>query len=264
MTRDFESSSLRMPLDQADGLRRMFAGGQRMRFIALAANPHVAFSSVLLERVAAACAARGHRVLVVDAADTAPAAHELAQVDLAACIEPLTERVCYLAARGLPLRHVDSRGSMAGLLQALTDAAPDCDVVLVHANAADLGRLFAQRALRPLLLAADHPTSVTHAFAAMKLLVMRNGLMTFDLLLAAPPHSPRRERIAAQLATCADSFLAAVLHDWAAVDPACDPAEPLEPALERIVHAQLEREEEAALPARAWRAGAGWTDASHA
>lgn len=261
-TRDFESSSLRMPLDQADGLRRMFAG-QRVRFIALAANPHVAFAGVLLERVASACAERGHRVLVVDAAESAPAAHELAQVDLAACIEPLTERVAYLAARGLPLKHVDSRGSMAGLLQALTDAAPECDVVLVHASAADLGRLFAQRALRPLLLAADHPTSVTHAYAAMKLLVMRNGLMSFDLLLAAPPHSPRRERIAAQLAACADSFLAAVLHDWAAVDPACDPADPVTPELDRLVQALLERESEPAA-AHPWRAGPGWPQAQHA
>ena len=38
------------PTDQADGLRRLFAGTQPQR-LALVANPHVAFSSVVLERL---------------------------------------------------------------------------------------------------------------------------------------------------------------------------------------------------------------------
>jgi flagellar biosynthesis protein FlhG len=250
----FERYSTRpLPLDQADGLRRLFAGA-RMRFIAVASNPHVAFSSVLLERLCTVCAERGHSVLMVDAADSAPAPHELAMLDLASCIDTLSERVSYLAARGLPLRHVDSRGTTASFLQAIADAAPRADVVIVHASAADLSRLFVQRALRPLLLAADHPTSVTQAYAAMKLLAARNGLLSYDLLLAAAPGSPRKQRIAEQLASCADSFLGAVLHDWAAVDPAVGIAEPPAPALARVVHAQLDRHEEA--PAPTWNTAA--------
>jgi flagellar biosynthesis protein FlhG len=238
--------------DQADGLRRMFAGSG-VRFVAVAGNPHVAFAGVLLERLATAFADAGRRVLVVDAAENAPAPHELARVDLAACVEPLSDRVAYLAARGLPLRHVDARGTTAGFLAACADAAPGAEVVLVHAGAADLSRLFARRAPRPLLLAADDPTSVTHAYAAMKLLVQRNALMAFDLLLAAAEHSPRRERIAAQLAGCADGFLNAVLHDWAAVDPVCDPADAPPRSLARIARALLEASDEIPTPA-AWPA----------
>ena len=97
----------------------------------------------------------------------------------------------YLAARGLPLRHVDTRGSSAHFLDRLQAAAPQARVVLVHAGAPDLARLFGRRALRPLLLAADQPDSLTHAYAAMKLLVMRCALMSYDLLLAAPPEHRR-------------------------------------------------------------------------
>jgi hypothetical protein len=217
MNNDFFASDS-MPLrDQADGLRRLFSGA-RTRFIAVAANPDVAFAGLALERLATVCATPERKVLVVDAARGTP--HELAGVDLAACIEPLGDNLSYLAARGLPVRWVSSRGSCESFLDALTDAAPEAAVVIVHADAHELGRLFARRALRPLLLAADHPASVTSAYANMKLLAQRHGLMAFDLLLVAAVNSPRTPRIAEQLALTADRFAGAVLHDWAAVDPA--------------------------------------------
>jgi hypothetical protein len=93
-------------------------------------------------------------------------------------------------------------------------------VVIVHAEAHELGRLFARRTPRPLLLAADHPVSVTSAYANIKLLAQRHGLMAFDLLLVAAANSPRTPRIAEQLALTAERFAGAVLHDWAAIDPA--------------------------------------------
>jgi flagellar biosynthesis protein FlhG len=95
------------PADQADGLRRLFAGSST-RFIAVAANPNVAFAGLALERLAAAasaCSEPQRKVLVVDTVGAAP--HEMAMVDLAACIEPLDDlrpNLSYLAARGLPLR----------------------------------------------------------------------------------------------------------------------------------------------------------------
>ncbi len=235
--RDFYSSRPQ-PLDQADGLRRMFAAS-RARFIAVASNPHVAFSGVLIERLTTAFSQLGLHSLVVDASENAPRPNELAVLDLSVCVEPLSADVSYLAARGLPLQHVDARGSSAGFLHAVAEAAPQADVVLMHAPAAELSRLFTHRAVRPVLLAADQPTSVTHAYAAMKLLAGRNGLMSYDLLLAADPHSPRRERIAAQIASCADHFIGAVLRDTATIDPACDMHDepPLE--LKRLVRAQL-------------------------
>jgi hypothetical protein len=243
--RDFYACTAPAPLDQADGLRRLFAAS-RQRVLPLVANPHVAFSGVVLDRVAAVLAARNQQVLVVDAAARSPAAHEMALLDLPACIERLSVRVSYLAARGLPLAHVDTRGSASGFIDAVLQAAPSADVVLLHADSTDLARLFMRRAARPVLIGADHPESIKHAYAACKLLAQRCGLMTFDLLLAAAAHSPRAGSIANSLAECADGFLGAVLHDWALIDPAADPVYPTDPsdeALRRLLAAQLSLEE---------------------
>ena len=224
--------------DQADGLRRLF-GAQRPRFVAVVSNPEMAFSGLVLERLASACSGAGRRTLVVDAAASAPEPHELVALDLAAGIEPLAPGLDYLAARGLPLRHVNSRGSCAGFLQAVIEAAPLADVVIVHAEASELGRLFTGRAVRPLLLAADHPATVTQAYAGLKLLAQRHSLMAFGLLLAATPHEPRVPRIAEQLALTADRFVGAALHDWACIDPT-DSGVPR--ALARLVHGLLHLE----------------------
>ena len=231
-----------MPLDQADGLRRLFAHN-RVCMVPVVSNPNVAFGGVMLERLCTAFAEHGKHTLVVDASERANEPFEMALLDLSACIEKLSTQVSYLAARGLPLRHVNSSGSTAAFLQATIQAAPSCDVLLVHASASDLCRLFARTtgapAVRPLLLADDRPASVTHAFAAMKLLTQRAGLVVHDLLLGAAKHSPRSERIAMQLATCADDFLGAVLRDWVQIDPACDAREAPTPELRRLVREQL-------------------------
>jgi len=242
--RDPQSSpaSRPMPLDQADGLRRLFAHS-RVCLLPVVSNPNVAFGGVMLERLCTAFAEHGKHTLVVDAAERASPHSAMALLDLGACVEPLSARVSYLAARGLPLRFVDSTGSTAAFLQAVIEAAPQCDVVLVHASASDLCRLFARSAdlerVRPLLLADDRPASVTHAYAAMKLLTQRAGLVVHDLLLGAAKHSPRSERIAMQIATCADDFLGAVLRDWVQIDPACDATEAPTPELRRLVREQL-------------------------
>jgi hypothetical protein len=243
--------------DQADGLRRMFAHS-RARFVPVVSNPHIAFGGVLLERLCTAFAERQANTLVVDAGERASEAGEMALVDLGQCIEQLSARVSYLPARGLPIRFVDSDGSTQGLLHALAEAAPQCNVVLVHASAPELCRLFSQRraasawseAPCPILLAEDRPGSVTHAYAAMKLLTQRAGLSVFDLLLGAAPNSPRAERIASQLANCADGFFGAVLRDWARVDPAGEATEPPSAALLRLVASRIGGEP-ASRPGRA-------------
>lgn len=220
------------PHDQAHGLRQMFAHA-RVRMVPVVANPHMAFGGVMLERLCTAFAEQGAHVMVVDCSDRAPATSELSVMDLGECIETLSPQVSYMAARGLPLRYVDSSGSTSGFLQAVSDVMPHVDVMLVHASESDLCRLFMRSEARPLLLADDRPASVTHAYAAMKLLTQRANLMVHDLLLCAAPTSPRVERIATQLATCADSFLGAVLRDWLHVDPASDAREAPAPALRR-------------------------------
>lgn len=226
------------PADQADGLRRLFSA-RRPRFVPVVANAELAFSGLVLERLASACCVPQRHVLVVDAAALGQAPHELALLDLAAGIESLAPGLDFLAARGLPMRHVDSRGSCARFLQAVAAAAPQADVVIVHAEPSDLGRLFTGRSVRPLLLAGDHPASVTHAYAGLKLLSQRHHLMAFDLLLAAPLNSPRLYRIAQKMAETADRFVGAALHDWAQVDPAA-PASSA--ALARLVHGLLHLE----------------------
>jgi flagellar biosynthesis protein FlhG len=220
------------PLDQADGLRRLFAHA-RVRFVPVASNPHVAFGGVMLERLCAAFGEHGKHTLVVDAGERSPIHSDVATLDLAGCIEALSPQVSYLAARGLPLKFVDTHGSTAPFLQAVSDAAPHADVVLVHAAASDLCRMFAKSEARPLLLADDRPASVTHAYAAMKVLTQRAGLVVHDLLLSAAASSPRAERIAMQIATCADDFLGAVLRDWVQIEPTGDADDAPAPALRR-------------------------------
>jgi flagellar biosynthesis protein FlhG len=231
-----------LPLDQADGLRRLFAHS-RVCIVPVVSNPNVAFGGVMLERLCTAFAEQGRHALVVDAAERASGHSEMALLDLAECIEPLSAQVSYVSARGLPLRFVDATGSTASFLTAVIDAAPHCDVLLIHASASDLCRLFARNAdverVRPLLLADDRPASVTHAYAAMKLLTQRAGLVVHDLLLGAAKHSPRSERIAMQIATCADDFLGAVLRDWVQIDPACNATDAPTAPLRRLVREQL-------------------------
>lgn len=243
-----------MPQDQAHGLRRMFAA-TRQRFVPLVHNPYVTYGGIAMERLCAAYGERHLHTLVVDAADTASAPHELTRVDLSACIEPLSDSVSFLAARGLPMRWLEANGSTAGFLAALADAAPQADVVLLHGSATDLGRLFAGRKPRPVLLAADQPQSLTHAYASMKLLAQRLGVLAFDLLLAAEGEPARMRRIAESLSGCADRFLGAALGEWAVADPSSADAEFLDHALRRLAAAQLGQADE----------GAGWRHpAAHA
>lgn len=261
MPADFYPSSRPMPLDladgrmpgvsdQADGLRRLFAGRRRTA-LALVANPHVAFGGLVLDRLAATLAALGREVLVVDAATNSPPPAELAAVDLGLCIEKLAPRVAYLAAGGLASAYVNTRGDASGLVDAAQRAHPAADVVLVHADATDLARIFKRRAVRPLLLGADHPESIKHAYAGAKLLATRCELLTFDLLLAVPQGSPRAAAIVQSLAGCAENFLGAVLVQHALIDPADteppavdDPAD----ALARLLAAQLALDEGGFMP----------------
>jgi len=226
------------PRDQAHGLRRMFAAS-RQRLVPLVHNPFATFGGIGMERLCAAFAERGLHTLVVDAADTASTPQELAGIDLAACVQQLSRSVSFLAARGLPMRWLDSRGLTTGFLQALSEAAPRADVILVHAGASDLARMFAGRAPRPLLLAADSADSLTSAYASMKVLAQRLGVLAFDLLLAASGDDARLRSFADRLSDCADRFLGAALGEWAAVDPAEDAADTLAPSLRLLAAATL-------------------------
>jgi len=214
------------PLDQADGLRRLFASS-RVRFIPVVSNPHVVGGGALLEGLCAAFAELGLHTLVVDAGEMSPKPSELAEVDLSSCVERLSKDVSYLAARGLPMRYINANGSAAQFLEVVTEAAPQADVVLLHASAAELARVVALREVRPVLLADTDSMSVTHAYAGMKWLAQRAGLMVYSLLLASNPQLRLSDRIAQQISSCADGFLGAVLRDWACLDPKMPSSAPI-------------------------------------
>lgn len=227
------------PVDQAEGLRRLFAAGRRQRLVPVAFNAHVDCTPVLLERLAGAFTELGAHTLVVDAADSAPRANAMAEIDLPAAIESLGANMSYLAARGLPLRHVNSRGSCEAWLSAVETAAPQADVLLLHANARDLVRLLGRREVRPVLTTTLDPASLTDAYTSMKLLAQRSGLMTFDLLTGMAGAPRAAQRIAERLASCADSFLGAVVREAVWLDRR-DPLDaPATPALARLAANQL-------------------------
>lgn len=227
------------PTDQADGLRRLFASGRRQRLVPVAFNAHVDCTPELLERLAGAFTELGAHALVVDAADSAPRANAMAEIDLQAAIEALGPNMSYLAARGLPLRHVNSRGSCEAWLNAVETAAPQADVILLHANARDLVRLLGRREARPVLTTTLDPASLTDAYSSMKLLSQRSGLMTFDLLTGMAGAPKAAQRIAERLASCADSFLGAVVREAVWLDKRDPVQAPATPALARLATNQL-------------------------
>ncbi len=241
----------RPPPDQAWGLRQRFGvdpAPTLPRVMALIHNPFVVFGGVAMERLASALAERGLNTLVVDAAETASAPHELAEVDLAACIEPLAARVWYLAACGLPKRWLDAQGGTGGFVTALAQAAPQIDVLLLHASAADLRRLYigamaVPAPLCPLVLAGSTADSLTHAYGAIKLLAQRAAVFAFDLLALVETGTPRADQqaqaVAQRLADCGERFLDLSLRSWAAVDPASDSNDPPTPDLLELLAAQL-------------------------
>jgi flagellar biosynthesis protein FlhG len=230
---------LSTPTDQADGLRRMFAAAEAV-IVPVVANPHVEHHGAVLARLAGVFAEQGLNTLVVDAADTAPEPGELAFIDLGACVEPLSAQLAYLAARGLPMLHVDTHGSCASFIPRVMNAVGDVDVVVLHAEARVLARMLGQRELRPVLLAAGAGEAVTHAYAALKMLVARLHLMSFDVVLpAVRGRGPGAEQIAERIAECADRFLGAAMHDFAAIDPTPAFGAAPGPDLMRLAAAQL-------------------------
>jgi len=231
------ASNTRAANDQAAGLRRLF-GSARKSFIALAHNEHVPQATLVIDRLCDAAAALGLHTLVVDAADSAPAPHEMALIDLPSCVEPVSDDVSYLAARGLPIRHVDTQGRCTAFLEVLEHAAPQADLVLVHAGTVDLARLFAGQRLRPLLLGADTPRAMTEAYATLKRLAQRPGWLAHDLLIVADPDGPRTERLGESLAECAERFLGAAIRDCVVIDPRPDASTTADARLIQLLRAQ--------------------------
>ncbi|MFL6681349.1 MAG: flagellar biosynthesis protein [Burkholderiaceae bacterium] len=247
------------PTDQADGLRRMFAASQGV-LVPVVANPHVEHHGAVLARLASVFAEQGLNTLVVDAADTAPEPGELAFIDLGACVEALAPQLAYLAARGLPMQFVDTRGSCASFVPRMMSVVRDIDVVVMHAEARVLARMLGDQPLRPVLLASGAGESITHAYAALKLLSQRLGLMSFDLVMPSNKgRGPTPAQIAHRVSDCADRFLGAALHDSATIDPDIAFGAASGPDLMRLAAAQLRVPAAAPVAPVASVAAPAWT-----
>ncbi|MEO8296784.1 MAG: flagellar biosynthesis protein [Burkholderiales bacterium] len=235
----------RVPLsDQADGLRRLFAS-HTVRFVPVISNPFIAFGGVLIERLCSVLDELGMDTLLIDASERGGPPKELTGFDLAEGIEQLSTRVAYMAARGLPVRWVDSRGSTRSFLDAVAEASPTSQVVLVHGSAIEMARLFGRGGDGlsrpcPLLLCDDRPEAMTHAYAALKILAQRADWLAHDLLLCAPPESKQARVVADRLAHCADLFLGGVQRNCASVDPAELPTDRPADALIALVKGLLD------------------------
>ncbi|MBK6852546.1 MAG: flagellar biosynthesis protein [Burkholderiales bacterium] len=219
-----KTAQLSSPVDQADGLRRLFAS-RTMRFVPVVSNPFITHGGVLIERLCSTLDDMGMTTLVVDASERGGPPKELARFDLAEGMEPLSPRINYLAARGLPVRWVDERGSTRAFLDAVADAGAGNHVVLVHASALELVRLFGRgdeglSRPRPVLLCDDRSESMTHTYAALKILAQRSDWLTHDLLISAAPGSQQARAVADRLGHCVDLFLGGLQRSWVQVDPA--------------------------------------------
>lgn len=241
------------PGDQADGLRRLFAA-RSVRFIPVVSNPFVTHGGVLIERLCSALESLDQFTLLVDASEKGGPPRENHGYDLSASIESLSDKVNYLAARGLPNRWVNGTGSTQAFLHAVLDAAPMSQAVVVHGSAMELARMFGRQGHaqtqaqgqgqglsqpRPIVLCDDRTESMTHAYAALKVLAQRVDWMSHDLLMCAPGSSATAGLIAERLAHCADLFLGGVRRDMVQIDPAEPPTARPSTALLTLMEASL-------------------------
>jgi hypothetical protein len=190
--------------------------------IPLVANRHVADIEAVVDGLATTLARLGRRVLVVDAADSAPLAPELARlgVDWQAGVERLGRGVDYFPARGLPKAFLDHHGSAARFIGTAQAAAPQADTLLLHAEPAEmaqllLGALKLGFATRPVLLGTDDGHSLQTLYSACKLLNQETGLAQFDVVWAGALSAARAAHMANALVRCAQTYLGATVLQWA-------------------------------------------------
>ena len=123
------------------------------------------------------------------------------------------------------IKHANPCGVAVGesLLDALADASPQSDVVLIHAPANELVRIFSQRArasnLRPLLFCNDLAEGLTDAYTAIKTITQRGHWMAYDLIVCASARSQQADEVGRRLAQCADNFLGAAQRRCLRLDP---------------------------------------------
>ena len=237
-------------MDQAAGLRNLFVRKQ-VRFVPVVANPYVARSSVMMEQLCHAIGNMDLRALVVDASRTAGASAYQPQRRSRLAAERLAPGLGYLDVSDMAVQDAVPAAPAAqqpaqAFLHEVASTMPDADVVLVHAAAPDLLHLFSRHrdggnAPRFVLLCDERPPAVTSAYAALKLLATRGGMMAHNLLLSSLRGARVAVALSAHLARCAHQFLGALQHHAAWVDPACPDSDANLPAMHRLTEDLLSR-----------------------
>ena len=219
------------------------------------ANPHVAFSGVVLDRLAAVLAALGLQERAGGGRrrerQPPPAARDGRAGPLGACHRadrPAAWATCRHAACRWPCGH--TRHGLAGFIRraaARRRAAGRRAAACTPTPPTSARMIKPPRRAPVLLLGADHPESIKHAYAGAKLLARRlqpDELRPAAGRAAACRRAPRPSRRAWPTAPTA-SWAPAAGH-WALVDPAGDLQDPPTPDL----LSQL-------LDTRSWQAGRG-------
>ena len=119
-----------VPLDQAHGLRRLFAHA-RVRFVPVASNPHVAFGGVMLERLCTALGEHGKHTLVVDAAERSreAAGTWLRSYQDEFSLRTTAERALVLARKDIALLALDvDRARLSRDAASIENAARTCAI----------------------------------------------------------------------------------------------------------------------------------------
>lgn len=210
-------------MDQAHGLRRLFMR-QPLHMLPVVANPHVPGAHRLLEGLCRGLATRGLRCLVVDAAPGAgdigaQAGRALERgIGLERWIERMNPHLSVLAADPAWWNGKASADMLARWSRALRHAAPDTDVVVIHAAADALGHLFDRHPVCPLVLTGESASSLTHAYAAIKTLTRHAGLTRHAVLLDRPGPLPELPPAATRLVRCVHDFLGGRVHPVAWTD----------------------------------------------
>ena len=105
----------------------------------------------------------------------------------------------------------------AGLIQAFSDISENLDVLVIDTAAGDAVVSFVRAAQEILVVVCDEPTSITDAYALIKLLNRDHGISRFRVL-ANMAHSPQEGRnLFAKLTKVTDRFLDVALQYVGAV-----------------------------------------------
>ena len=208
---------LEKTMDQAHGLRRLFAQ-QTLHFMPVVSNPYVKRSAVLLDKLCQGLTGQGMHVLVVDATPH-PSLRGVNLLDvmrrdlnLGQWVDELDSHVSVLTV-GSSFEDLASRTDMRQrLFEFLRESAPTADLILFHADALATSRVFAEQAVRPLVLSTDDPASITEVYASIKLLVQCGHLHKHSMVLDLLGKIRGLPNCAVRLGKCVQDFLGAQLH----------------------------------------------------